>query len=101
MKILVTGATGFLGKSLCIRLAEAGHTVIGLGSRDADLTNPKSLYQYNQSKYDQIYHLAAWTQAGDFCVSHPGEQWLINQKINTTVLSTIHCLDYWRAVVAI
>ncbi len=87
MKILVTGATGFLGKTLCLRLTEAGHTVIGLGSRDADLTNSQSLRQYNQSKFERIYHLAAWTQAGDFCLSHPGEQWLINQKLNTTVLS--------------
>jgi GDP-L-fucose synthase len=31
--------------------------------------------------------LAAWTQAGDFCIKHPGEQWIINQQINTNVLS--------------
>jgi GDP-L-fucose synthase len=31
--------------------------------------------------------LAAWTQAGDFCLRHPGEQWLYNQAINTTVLN--------------
>ena len=36
--------------------------------------------------YDTVFHLAAWTQAGDFCVHHSGEQWLVNQKINTTVL---------------
>ena len=34
-----------------------------------------------------IFHLAAWTQAGDFCLRHPGEQWLINQKINTNTLN--------------
>ncbi|WP_447968301.1 NAD-dependent epimerase/dehydratase family protein [Nitrospira sp. M1] len=91
MKILVTGATGFLGRALCQRLTDAGHTVVGLGSRDADLTDPKSLNQFNRYHYDFIYHLAAWTQAGDFCLSHPGEQWIINQKINTTVLS------WWQA----
>jgi GDP-L-fucose synthase len=37
-----------------------------------------------------IYHLAAWTQAGDFCLYHPGEQWIINQRINTNVL------DWWQ-----
>lgn len=31
MKALVTGATGFLGKRLALRLAEAGHEVTGLG----------------------------------------------------------------------
>ena len=87
MNILVTGATGFLGQALCRRLSEAGHTVVGLGSRDADLTDAKSLYSYNRYQYDYVYHLAAWTQAGDFCLSHSGEQWIINQKINTTVLA--------------
>ncbi len=91
MKILVTGATGFLGQSLCARLTAAGHTVIGLGSKDADLTDSMSLQRYNHCQYDYIYHLAAWTQAGDFCLSHQGEQWIINQKINTTVLS------WWQA----
>ncbi|GJL53191.1 MAG: GDP-L-fucose synthase [Nitrospirales bacterium] len=87
----MTGATGFLGRALCQRLTDAGHTVVGLGSRNADLTDPNSLNQFNHYHYDFIYHLAAWTQAGDFCLSHPGEQWIINQKINTTVLS------WWQA----
>jgi len=34
--------------------------------------------------------LAAWTQAGDFCLKHPGEQWIINQKINTNIL------EWWK-----
>ncbi len=33
MKILITGATGFIGSHLCHRLAESGHTLIAL-SRD-------------------------------------------------------------------
>jgi GDP-L-fucose synthase len=48
-----------------------------------------SLHRYLKP-YDQIWHLAAWTQAGDFCLRHPGEQWVINQRINTNVL------DWWR-----
>jgi GDP-L-fucose synthase len=39
--------------------------------------------------YDQIWHLASWTQAGDFCLHHQGEQWIINQHINTNLL------DWW------
>jgi GDP-L-fucose synthase len=86
MNVLVTGATGFLGKALCQQLEFNGHAVTGLGSRDADLTDPEALNQFGAGGFDQIYHLAAWTQAGDFCLHHPGEQWLINQAINTTVL---------------
>jgi GDP-L-fucose synthase len=87
MKILVTGASGFLGKTLCRCLIDQGNEVTALNSKLADLTRPDSLTPFNISRYDQIYHLAAWTQAGDFCLHHPGEQWIINQRINTNVLA--------------
>ncbi|MDP1835051.1 MAG: NAD-dependent epimerase/dehydratase family protein [Chlamydiales bacterium] len=86
MKILVTGATGFLGTVLCKQLEENGHIVTRLNSKNCDLTQTESLERFQSTAYDQIYHLAAWTQAGDFCLRHPGEQWMINQKINTNVL---------------
>lgn len=90
MKILVTGATGFVGRTLCVQLEGLGHTVTGLSSRDCDLTRTDSLNAYNGSTYEQIYHLAAWTQAGEFCLYHPGEQWIVNQQMNTNVL------DWWH-----
>jgi len=42
---------------------------------------------YNLVNYDVIFHLAAWTQAGDFASKFPGSQWINNQKINTNVIS--------------
>ena len=87
MEIVVTGATGFLGTGLSFHLESLGHRVVRLGSRNCDLTRPDSLQTLDDRHYDQIYHLAAWTQAGDFCLRHPGDQWLINQQINTNVLS--------------
>lgn len=90
MRILVTGATGFLGQSLCQALAARGDDVLALGSRDADLTRYDALDRWSHCRFDQLWHLAAWTQAGDFCLHHPGEQWLKNQQINTTMLS------YWQ-----
>ena len=89
MKIFVTGATGFLGKHLCATLRRHGHEIWAVSSKDCDLTARTSLKRFDAPLFDQIYHLAAWTQAGDFCLKHPGEQWLINQKINT------HILDWW------
>ena len=90
MKILVTGATGFMGTALCRRLEEAGHSLVKLNSKNCDLRSASSLDAFGAEKYDRIYHLAAWTQAGDFCLYHPGEQWVINQRINTNVL------DWWQ-----
>jgi GDP-L-fucose synthase len=86
MEVLVTGGSGFLGQSLVRELRRRGADVVSLSSRDADLRESGALSAWRDHRFDRIYHLAAWTQAGDFCVTHPGEQWLINQQINTTVL---------------
>jgi GDP-L-fucose synthase len=80
-----------MGTALCRRLEAAGHSVVKLNSKNCDLRARASLDAFSGVKYDRIWHLAAWTQAGDFCLRHPGEQWLINQQINTNVL------DWWRA----
>lgn len=90
MKILVTGATGFLGTTLCSQLEAEGHELVRLSSKNCDLTQQNALLEFSDRTYDQIYHLAAWTQAGDFCLYHPGEQWIINQQINTNVLAWWH-----------
>src|SRR5688572_11245955 len=87
MRILVTGASGFLGSRLCQTLESAGHTVYRLSSKNCDLTVSDSLRKFSDERYDQIYHLAAWTQAGDFCLYHPGEQWIINEQMNANTLA--------------
>src|SRR5690242_7944076 len=87
MKVLVTGSSGFLGTGLLRFLATKGCEVTALNSRNCDLREAASLLRSNDRKYDLIFHLAAWTQAGDFCLTHPGEQWLINQAINTNALA--------------
>jgi len=90
VNILVTGGTGFLGTAIVKRLVANGDRVVSLGSRDANLFDDKSLLRFRGERFDQIWHLAAWTQAGNFCLTHQGEQWINNQKINTNVL------DFWR-----
>lgn len=87
MNIFVTGGNGFLGKFLVNSLKNKGYNVCSPSSKECNLLSQDSLCQFNEIDFDKIYHLAAWTQAGDFCLTHSGEQWIINQKINTNVLT--------------
>ncbi|MDA8537036.1 NAD-dependent epimerase/dehydratase family protein [Alphaproteobacteria bacterium] len=88
-KVIVIGGSGFIGQALTKKLRNHGLDVTSIGSQQADLTKAGSMKSFSED-YDTIFHLAAWTQAGDFCLYHKGEQWLINQQINTNVLS------WWR-----
>lgn len=89
MKILITGSTGFLGRFL-VRNLKNNNDVFELSSKNTDLRNSSSLDFIKKEKFDLIYHLAAWTQAGDFCLYHKGEQWINNQLINSNIL------QYWK-----
>jgi len=87
MRIFITGGGGFLGRHLTAALTAAGHGVVAPNSRECDLLRDGALEQWNHERFDRIFHLAAWTQAGDFCLRHPGEQWVRNQRLNTAVLA--------------
>ena len=86
MKVLVTGGTGFLGRHLVPDLQRQGAEVTIINSHNCNLVEKQNLLQFKGAQFDRIYHLAAWTKAGDFCLHHKGEQWIINQQINTNVL---------------
>ncbi len=91
MNILISGSSGFIGKHLTKRFESEGHSVVGLTSRNCDLTKQDSLEKLKHPPYDMIFHLAAWTRAGDFCLHHGGEQWIVNQQMNTNMLA------WWNA----
>jgi GDP-L-fucose synthase len=82
--ILVTGATGFVGRHLSKSLLNQNYNVVGLNSRTFF-----DIKTYDH-KLDYIIHLAVKTSAGGYCQAHPGEQYLINSDINNTMLK------YWR-----
>lgn len=70
MKILITGASGFIGSRLATKLAEKGHSIIGLVHNNkiknpaietisVDLTNGN--FTIPNEKFDIVFHLAAAT----------------------------------------
>lgn len=85
----ITGGSGFLGKFLKRKLLDQGYEVHSPTSSEFNLFLPQLDSKYSLNKYDFIFHLAAWTQAGDFCLKNPGLQWINNQKINTNMI------DFW------
>jgi len=91
MRVLVTGAGGFVGRHLVDVAREAGDEVDAPSSAEVDLTHDGGLGALGDTQYDRIYHLAAWTRAGRFCRERGGDQWIVNQRINTNVLA------WWQA----
>tara|TARA_R100000231_G_scaffold3727_1_gene6508 strand:- start:1368 stop:2276 length:909 start_codon:yes stop_codon:yes gene_type:complete len=89
-KILVTGATGFLGRHLVKKLSSENSKVFISNTKNGNLHDYEGFCNYfGNIKFDYIYHLAAKTKAGDYCLTHKGEQWIDNQILNTNILK------YW------
>ncbi|MEZ5045615.1 MAG: NAD-dependent epimerase/dehydratase family protein [Chitinophagaceae bacterium] len=88
-KVVVTGSSGFLGKHLVKSLNKMGIETLALNSKNCDLTKDNALENViqNPETIDHIFHLAAWTQAGTFCDTQRGIQWIVNQQINTNTLA--------------
>lgn len=87
-KALVIGATSFFGRHF-IKKAESTMEITALNSKSCDLLTDK-IYDFKDVKYDYIFYFAVKTEAGGYCQCHPGEQFLLNQRMNTTVL------NYWH-----
>ena len=76
---LVTGASGFIGKKLLNALKDRGEKVIGLTSKDLDVTDINAWDNLPKAKY--VYHLAGKSFVPD--------SWSIKSKIlETNILGT-------------
>ena len=87
IKILVTGATGFLGRHFVKKISSENSEVFISNTKNGNLHDYEGFSNcFWDIKFDYIYHLAAKTKAGDYCLTHKGEQWIDNQRLNTNIL---------------
>lgn len=89
-KVLITGSTGYLGRHLKRFASNLDWEVYESNTKIGNLMEESNLSVYDSLKFDYIFHLAAHTKAGDYCLYHKGEQFEINQRINSNILK------YWR-----
>lgn len=58
-KILVTGSTGFIGKALCDHLSSLGFEVVGLSTKDGDISDPSFFSEHLHDDLSHAFHLAS------------------------------------------
>src|SRR5687768_2991842 len=73
MRVLVTGANGFVGRWLVAELARNGHLPTALGREGLDVTDAEAVRQIvDSAQPDGIAHLAAVSYAGH-AAADPGK----------------------------
>ncbi len=76
MKVLVTGATGYLGRHIVRVLSEAGHTVVGVSRSGSPVEHASAMVQgdvTDPSTFQEALEDAEWLVHGAGLVSHDVE----------------------------
>ena len=100
MKILVTGATGFLGKRVCKKLDKNGYNYLktslssGIDLRDKDQTQ----MHFRDVKPDVILNCAAYVGGIQFGYKHPAEIFYNNLLITLNLFESARLLNVKRII---
>lgn len=88
-KILITGASGFIGRALTARLKTLGRDVAPVDSADGDIASRETLAKFAKQDIAHVFHLAgktfvpdSWDDPHAFC--------------QTNVLGTVNVLEFCR-----
>jgi nucleoside-diphosphate-sugar epimerase len=87
--ILVTGATGFIGRALVHRLRESGREVLALGSSDGDIRQRSTFERFQGASVTAVIHLAGRSFVPDSWADPAG-------FMETNVLGTTNALEFCR-----
>lgn len=88
-KILVTGASGFIGMALTERLKALGHDVKTLYSRNGDIADRNTFEKFERGSVEHVFHLAGKTFVPD--------SWENPQLFcHTNVLGTVNVMEFCR-----
>lgn len=87
--ILVTGASGFMGRALTTALKADGHRVFTITHSHGDITDPHIFADIGGERIDIVYHLAGRTDVSQSW-ERPGEYYRVN------VMGTQNVLDFCR-----
>lgn len=90
-KIVITGATGFLGNHLQESLAAKGLTFTALGSKDYDLTIQTAVEQlFEDHKPEVLFHFAGYSGGIKTNKERPAEFYQRNILMNTLTLDAAY-----------
>jgi GDP-L-fucose synthase len=99
MRILITGANGFLGKALCSKLPQA---IMLNGKRQWDLTNKKHVdYALQESKPDVVIHLAAACGGIGINKEQPGKFIYDNLSMGMNLIEGVHQYGRLKKIIMI
>src|SRR3989339_1417423 len=98
--ILVLGATGFLGKTVCLKLRERGLEYIASSlSMGTDLRDEnQTLSLFEKVKPETVINCASFVGGIQFGYKHPVELFHNNLKMVTSVLAASHATNVQKFI---